>query len=191
MWIEKYKKKDITKQLEKFEVELGAKLPEQYRNFLLDYNGGELWKGRFDLHGVTTDIRYFFGFVKTTDFSSLNNKYHKATQKEFLTDKSVVAIAESSGGDFVAIGINDLAGIVFFCDHDYNYQITKVSDVFKEFIENVHSEIISKDTLEHPDDKIKRMIAKNGGSEDEYPVEIYWKQYNDALNAVQEGVIIE
>lgn len=191
MWIEKHKIKDITQQVEKFEAELGTKLPVQYRRFILNYNGGELWKGSFDLHGVSSDIRYFFGFIKAVDFSSINNKYHKATQKEFLTDKSVLAIAESSGGDFVAIGINDLDGQVFFWDHEKGYQTTKVADSFKEFVDNVKSEIISKETLMHPDDKIRRMTAKNGESPSDFLIDIYWTQYNEALNAVQEEVIID
>ncbi len=192
MLISKYKVKDTTKQLEKYEENLGCKFPDQYRQFIVEYNGGELWDTTLNIENFGNSIEYFYGFVKASEYHSINNKYVKDIQKEFLTPQQVLGIAELGGGDVLAVGISENnRGMMYYSNHDEGYKVTKIADSFKNLLNVIESTPIDKSSLEHPEDIIRIQSQKLGKEINEKTIAVYWKQYNDLLNLEQEEVIID
>lgn len=191
MLIKKNEATGLEKKIEKYEKWLGYKLPEQYCKFLLKYNGGKTIFTSIKDNYFENDIEYFYGFIKVDRDDSINNKYVKNTQSESLTEKNILGIAYLGGGDVLAIGIGEENnGQIFYCDYDNGYKENKLADTLKEFIDMVESEEPDKNSLEHPDDIIKRVTAA-GNPPSEFSIQIFWKQYEELLNLEQEEVILE
>ena len=56
-----------TELVEKFESKNGIELDEQYRLFLVNYNGGDTPKTTVRIKGISSDLRYLFGINTEQD----------------------------------------------------------------------------------------------------------------------------
>jgi hypothetical protein len=106
------------RRLEKFETRIGARLPEEYRAFLLAHNGGEPDPSDFEIgpndysgiHGG------FYGLHQGPDYCRLDDNYD--TFKGRIPD-DLLAIADDDAGNQICIGIKGKSkGQIFFWDHE-------------------------------------------------------------------------
>jgi hypothetical protein len=80
-----------------FERDLGMALPEQYRQFLREFNGGTPTPDIVDIEGLpgtSTDVQVFFGIRRSVESSCLD--WNLATLAERL-DPGLLPIASDSG----------------------------------------------------------------------------------------------
>ena len=122
-------------ELSAFEDELKIRFPEDYREFLLAYNGGKPSPGVFDV-----DID---GFINTTailrflclgsgDFEEYSLRYYFRRYKDKLPT-SLLAIATELSANKICISISGSDfGRVYFWDH--NWEVTERTPDY----ENVH-----------------------------------------------------
>ena len=85
--------------ISKFEQRIGAVLPEQYRRFLLEFDGGIPTPDTIDVEGLpgaSTDVQVFFGIGSSIESSDLNRNL--TTLAERLEDE-LLPIATDSGGN--------------------------------------------------------------------------------------------
>ena len=61
MLISKFDNTNIGEFIMAFEKENNITLPEEYKRFLMKYNGGETPKTKFKLNKVNSDIKAFYG----------------------------------------------------------------------------------------------------------------------------------
>jgi hypothetical protein len=130
--------------LKAFEEELGVRLPDAYREFLLRFNGGR-WKSRIfrvsDKEGES-EVHHVYGLHEGPDFSRLDRAWESLRG---TIPPSVIPIADDPGGNKICLGIggSDRAK-VFFCEHEWarnergeaiqKYALSQISGSFEDFV---------------------------------------------------------
>jgi hypothetical protein len=99
------------------EMRLGMALPEQYRRFLLDFNGGTPTPDTVDIEGLpgaSADVQVFFGIGRPVESSGL--EWNMATLAERLKE-GLLPIASDSGGSVFCLSLQGRnRGAVLYCD---------------------------------------------------------------------------
>lgn len=190
MYISKFKTHDMEDEIAGLEKKYGIALPEQYRSFMLRYNGGEtpltVYKNKRD----GTDVRAFFGIgdVDYYSFDKFDNEW--AAPISDWVKKGLFPIAADSLGNYFAIGIGgDETGSVFFCDHEKGYKAKPVSADLREFVSQCKSKKIGKiRTIEEREQQVREC----GGIEPDDDVRRVWQEEIDKFSKYkQEKVTIE
>ncbi len=131
-----------------FEVEkvLGGYLPEEYKAFMLEHNGGRPTK-RLVLSFVEHDPETGQDFDNELDIYSFNKledipDFYDNLYSSELIPKHYCPIADDSCGNEILLCIaqNEKYGEIFFADHelfeeDERWTITKIASSFTQFIE--------------------------------------------------------
>ncbi|WP_437631955.1 SMI1/KNR4 family protein [Sorangium sp. So ce854] len=99
------------------EERLGAVLPEEYRRFLLEFNGGSPTPDTVDVEGLpgaSADVQVFFGIGRSIESSNLD--WNLAALAERL-EAGMIPIAADSGGNVFCLALQGRRrGSVFYCD---------------------------------------------------------------------------
>jgi len=101
-----------------FEAQVGAKLPDEYREFLLTHNGGELSPDELVLPGETEPFSSLAGplFGLHDGPSALDEVWENCDGE---VPPELLAFAQDVGGNLLCIGIRgESRGRVYFWDHD-------------------------------------------------------------------------
>ena len=118
--------------LSSYEAEHHVAFPEEYRSFLIKYNGGETPETNFKAVGVSSDLRSLYGFIKTE--CGLELQPNVFWLDEYLKDR-MFPIGDNCFGDNLFVCIQGQgAGAIFFRYHDRPKRYIKVADTFKEFV---------------------------------------------------------
>lgn len=164
-----------------FEVKFSILLPTDYKDFLLEHNGGcpKPNTNRFP----ETDVQWIYGIHQYDYWANLIE--HIDMFKERIPSDTI-PIANDSGGNLFLLSLrNDSKGEVWFWNHEeeaeengheYLENITKVSDSFNSFIDNLYewidpNEDITEKILRTNDiDALKKMFSSgyNVNKKDEY-----------------------
>ncbi len=146
--------------LAKLEAKLGARLPEDYRAFLLKYNGGRPDRQRFLFTGENYNgeeqesiLEWFFA-VHDQPYDE-DAEWEPSADEEFLpyfaqplesvleefrsesTATDVVPIARDPCGNLITLGLRgDRAGMVYFFDDEIE-KPTLLANRFTEFLERL------------------------------------------------------
>jgi len=153
--------------LEKFESLLGNKLPQEFRDHLLKYNGGDPSPGDFDIsceEGPTT-LNGIYGLHDGPYHNSLLRTYH--TYKGRIP-RQLLAIGGDNFGNQICIGLTKkYTGRIYFWDHEKESKFFKfsattlVADSFGQFIKGLYEYI---DPDESNIDRIIRLEDVKGMS---------------------------
>ena len=123
--------------LSSYEAEHHFTFPEEYRSFLIKYNGGETPETNFKAAGVSSDLRSLYGFINTE--SGLELRPDVFWLDEYLKD-GMFPIGENCFGDNFFVCVQGQgAGAIFFRYHDRPKRYIKVADTFKEFVQKCKS----------------------------------------------------
>jgi hypothetical protein len=117
-----------------FEKQLGVRLPEDYRHFLLACNGGDPVDGEFAVPGWGSTIVHFF-YGLNTGYRAYNLDWVRSVLEDVFPD-SVIPVACDPGGYKVALGIRRRAeGKVYFWDRgDQLKELVRVAPSFDSFV---------------------------------------------------------
>ncbi len=127
-----------------FEKRLGTSLPSDYRNFVLQYNGGVPEPAGFWVkeNSFGDEVYLFYGLHNGPMWFSID---FSIGDEQYGIPKGLIAIGEDGGGNFICLGIEEgNKGDIFFLDHEIHpYDnpnsldgITKLANSFSEFISN-------------------------------------------------------
>ena len=175
-----------SKLVEEFENKNGIELDDQYRCFLINYNGGDTPKTTVRINGVSSDLRYLFGINAKKDIENY-------MQISMLKNKHCIPIGEDSYGDYYAIGINDdNKGAVYFSDHEKGFELIRIADSFSEFLAICKSNQINSRSQRSPEEREAELIAK-GKSDNitEGLREIWKREYEKYKDFIQEEVTVK
>src|SRR5687767_3024667 len=135
--------------IQKFESQKNIKLPKQYQDFLLKYNGGVPDMGAFDYYDSDVErwnsniITQFFGLNKTSDYPTGGIIIHGLRDNIF---EGMLPIAITSTSDLICINVaGENAGDIHLWKHSYDITI-RIADDFDSFINSLSF-------LEDPDDE--------------------------------------
>ncbi len=185
MLISKFSNNSVEEELASLEQSLKIMLPEQYRKFLLKYNGGETPKTEFKIGRESSNVRAFFG---------LGDVAYCLTKKVKLADwkkKLLLPIAVDSFGNYIVIGVGEENyGKIYFCDHEKRYKATLLTEELKEFISRCKSKKIGKILSIEEREK---MVLEAGWIKkvDDEMREIWQAEIDKYANIKQERVIID
>ena len=140
--------------ISEFEDIIGITLPKQYRLFIEKYNGGETPNTSFDINGVCSDIKGFYGLGKV--------KYPlDSIQVKEIQGKCYLPIAIDSFGNNVLIDLNE--GKIYFSDHEGDV-IKKIANDLKEFFNKCESKVINKSSIKSVEERERDLVARGRGS---------------------------
>jgi hypothetical protein len=118
-----------------FEKLIGSKLPNSYRTFLIDINGGIPFKKYFLYNNTGSLIKCFFGITNEKDFDIVRFYNHYKN----LIPEYLLPIGEDDGGNILMMAISGKDyGKLFFLDHEQ--PICLLANSFEEFINSLKSE---------------------------------------------------
>lgn len=125
-----------------FEINLGVRLPEDYRKFLMDHNGGIPEPSTFWIKdGIdSSEVFQFYGIHDGPEWLSLENYI---IGKNFGIPEHLLAIGDDGTGNTICLGISgNKKGVVYFIDHEIHpfeepnsyTGVTRIADSFTQFI---------------------------------------------------------
>jgi hypothetical protein len=88
--------------IETFEKEIGSKLPQEYCEFLLEYNGGIPERNIYENQDVSISVQTFYGL----GLNSIDDIRHKIDVLQYRIPRECVPIAEIEGGDVLCIALS-------------------------------------------------------------------------------------
>lgn len=129
----------------KFENSIGFLLPEDYKNFLIEYNGGtaKIRYSTFKAEGISEniplDVLYGIGVEKKQlDLQRVNEEYI-----DDVLPNCIIIGDDPGAGMIVLINDEDFKG-VYYWDHTFYFEqsseeenIYKIADSFKHFIQGL------------------------------------------------------
>lgn len=184
MLISKFSEIELDK-ITGLEKKYGIILPNEYKKFLLKYNGGFTPKTNFHINKESSDLRGFFGLGDAEmGFDSL--------RLEKWISINVLPIASDSFGNYIVIGLlEENEGKIFFCDHEQENRCILLSDCLEAFIRNCKSERVSEASRRSIAEREK--ILREKGLEKNITDELRkaWQAEIDKYaNIIQEEVIL-
>lgn len=134
MLISKFDTTDIEEKITNLECRYKIVLPDQYRQFLCKYNGGETPETSFRLARVSSDVCGFFGLGVSDPHFQLEHYFGDYEISAFASE-GIFPIGKSSFGDLLFIGIQEEhLGKILFRYHDRPKSLVRLADSFPDFI---------------------------------------------------------
>lgn len=124
-------------QIDGIEIQLGASLPSDYRNFLLQNNGGRPQPDVIDvssLPGTPTDVQILFGVGRSVASSNLG--WNLTVFAERCPEHRALPIGCDSGGNLFCLKVaRGVASQVLYCDFaNSGCTLYPVADSFDNFL---------------------------------------------------------
>ena len=147
MVITKTRERITPKILLNVEKDLGYKLPKEYRDFLLKFNGGEPSPNKFYFNDHSNKasnsiVRYFHAVFDTEGYSYDNlMQIYKSLIKNEIILPHILPIASDPFGNYICIFMEgEYKGKIYFMDHEIgpvepSYDsLSLIADTFKHFL---------------------------------------------------------
>jgi len=160
---------DITK----FEAQLGFRLPLDYREFLLRYNGGDpvvgVVYGRDDDPDVPYQsgdaVRYFLKLPTAAGEVSDYEQLRPTAEIPCELPRNILPIAEDSGGNLFVLELGKGAGRIRFWDHESSDepidQHRILADSFGDFLTRFRS-VEEQEAIDKAEKKAERQALETG-----------------------------
>lgn len=135
-------------QVSDLEKVISCNLPEDYREFLITYNGGQPNPNVIDISDsdfICTDVQIIFGIereIKTSTLEyNLSFMYEIDGISDFIANKKLLPIACDSGGNlyFLYIVNSEIAKVIYCDMQNYEYVFYDVAESFTDFLNKLRS----------------------------------------------------
>ena len=181
-----FDKTGVSEAVAQFEKNHDILLPEEYRTFLINYNGGNTLQTSFKIKKESSDIRAFYGF-ENADYE-YNFQYFLA--HGFLSEHiqaGYLPIAEDSFGNYILLGISKQNyNLIEFLDHE-KQKIIPFHLSFKEFLATIKSKVCKIKSI---DERIQKMKEVNSPVIVDDELKALWQEEIDRY-AGREQVIVK
>ena len=181
-----FDKTGVSEALAQFEKNHDILLPEEYRTFLINYNGGNTLQTSFKIKKESSDIRAFYGFGN----ADYEYNFQYLIDHDFLSDYIEVdylPIAEDSFGNYILLGIaKQNYNLIAFFDHE-KQKIIPFHLSFKEFLATIKSKVYK---IKYIDERIQKMKEVNSPVIVDDELKAIWQEEIDRY-AGREQVIVK
>lgn len=164
MLISRFDNANVEEHIAHLEKQYNIVLPEEYKRFLLKYNGGETPDTEFRINKVSSDVRAFYSLGNANKYYNFQGLIDNMNiLGEFVKD-GMLPIAVNDFGDYITIGIRKKEnGCIFFRYHDRGKKYIKLADTLSEFAAKCKSEEIGhiRTVEERKRDMIARGLEKH------------------------------
>lgn len=142
MLISKFDTADIEEKITDLECQYKIVLPDQYKQFLYKYNGGETPETSFRLARVSSDVCGFFGLGVPNLYYQFEHYFDDDEISVFVSE-GIFPIGKNSFGDLLFISIQkEHLGEILFQYHDRSKNLIKLTDSFSDFVSKCKSKKI-------------------------------------------------
>ena len=178
MLISKFDNTNIEENIAAFEKENNITLPEEYKGFLLKYNGGRTPKTKFKINKVSSDVRGFYGLGNADEYFNFQKLIDNMNILEDYIEDDMLPIASTVSGDDITIGIGkEENGSIFFKYHDRGKKYIKLADTLCEFVSKCKSEKLGH--IRTVEERKRDMIAAGFGRRITEDTIKYWQEEID------------
>lgn len=185
MLIAKFQTCSIADEISRIENQYAIKFPEQYRNFLLHYNGGYTPKTKFKAKGISSDVRGFYGV------GAVGLSVNHEMISTWIPQK-LFPIACDTFGNYILLCISGTKyGNIFFCDHEKGMNLSLIANDFPSFVRACKSEKIPEAALRSIEER-KTALVERGRGHIITPalIEMWQKELDKYGNMQQEEVVM-
>ena len=183
MLISKFNAENVLDNILILEKEFNIRIPKQYRQLLIKYNGGLTPDTTFRLSKISSDIEGFYGFECEDKTFCIEN----IPLEEFIIDK-MFPIGINSFGDKIVIDLGN--GSVNFLFHDRQKKYIKIAEDFASFVSKCKSKKIGH--IRSIDERKNDLISLGNGHKITPEKIAGWQAEIDLYaNIRQEKVILE
>ena len=157
MLIVKFDTSGVSVEISRIESRYSIIFPEQYKDFLLHYNGGYTPKTKFRAKGISSDIKGFYGLGSVGLPVNYEMISASAPQKLF-------PIACDSFGNAIFISFDsNQYGNIFFGDHEKGMNLSLIANDFTSFIRVCKSDKIPEAALRSIEERKAALIERGRG----------------------------
>lgn len=124
----------------RFETIFSVTLPEDYRSFLLDFNGPDTFPKDFEIPYYSNQARFghWYGLHKGPHYRRLDVV---TSQFESLIGPNVIPIGSDIGRALICVGVHEeYRGGIYVWDPDYFEGLIKIRSSFLEFTDSFYDE---------------------------------------------------
>lgn len=176
MLISKFGTENISEKIEIYEDRANIKLPEQLRNFIEKYNGGETPNTKFNSNGISSDVKAFYGLGKVK-YSFDSVKIIEDNGNRYLP------FALDSFGNELVIDIT--SGAILFMDHEKG-ELQRLADDFKSFVDICDSSPINPSSIKSIEEREQDLIKNGHGSIITDALRDMWKTEIDKYTSIKQ-----
>lgn len=132
-------------EIQKAEQSMGIEIPEEYRQFLLKYNGGRPKPDVFPIHNNPVGDK---GIM--SNFFSVNESDYDSLQKIWKIFKDRIPsgylpIAHDVGGNLLCMKLSgDDNGSIYFWDHEMELEYENPNDIPMYFVASSLNELLNR-----------------------------------------------
>lgn len=115
---------------------LGLTLPQDYRDYLLEYNGRGFEKNTFEVfEGEYSIVHHVYRISNDNDYFDLINSYKRGKNINHEKGRKLLIIADDNVGNDIILSLAaDSFGEIYFYDNDtISTKCTKLAQSFSEF----------------------------------------------------------
>ena len=115
---------------------LGVTLPQDYRDYLLEYNGRGFEKNTFEVfEGEYSIVHHVYRISNDNDYFDLINSYKRGKNIDHEKGRKFLIIADDNVGNYIILSLAaDSFGEIYFYDNDtISTKCTKLAQSFSEF----------------------------------------------------------
>lgn len=115
---------------------LGVTLPQDYRDYLLEYNGRGFEKNTFEVfEGEYSIVHHVYRISNDNDYFDLINSYKRKKNIDHEKGRKFLIIADDNVGNYIILSLAaDSFGEIYFYDNDtISTKCTKLAQSFSEF----------------------------------------------------------
>lgn len=115
---------------------LGVTLPQDYRDYLLEYNGRGFEKNTFEVfEGEYSIVHHVYRISNDNDYFDLINSYKRGKNIDHEKGRKFLIIADDNVGNDIILSLEaDSFGEIYFYDNDtISTKCTKLAQSFSEF----------------------------------------------------------
>lgn len=115
--------------IEHFETTYNVKLPDDYKAFLLAYNGGypHISAFEFKINGrrLTSGVYFFCGLGDVTDYARLSEMI-EYVREDCIAPSYIVPIAGATDSDIICLSTREEDyGCIYYYDHNWPFRFEK------------------------------------------------------------------
>jgi len=182
MKISKFVIDDFDYKIQDYSTKMGIIIPDTYKRFLKKYNGGLTINTKFNINGIKSDVKAFYG---------LGDVKYSLNKVDIIESDNVkyIPIACDSFGNMIMISAGDEN--VYFSDHEKGFDLKPLNCDFTHFINNCITSEINPYAYKSPEEREADMISRGKESNITDGLREMWKAEYEKYSSLElEEVVI-
>ncbi len=176
MDISKFGINDFDIQIQDYCSERKINIPDSYKSFLKKYNGGLTINTKFEINGIKSDIKAFYG---------LGDVKYSLNKVDIIEDDKTkyIPVACDSFGNMIVLSLLD--DTIYFANHEKSNSVISLNCNLKEFINKCISGGIKPESLKSVEEREADLIARGRGGIITEQLRDLWREEIEKYSSIE------